>query len=162
MNITNKKWGEFNNADVVLFTLKNAAGTVVEVMNFGAIVTSIRPFGGSDVLLGFNSFEGYRDLNVPYLNCVVGRVGGRIAEGKLMLPCGQTFTLFCNSESGGKKCHLHGGKEGFSKRLWYVVGTKTTEKFVSVTFGIDSPDGDQGYPGNLHATIEYSLTEVCP
>jgi aldose 1-epimerase len=141
---------------VPLYTVRNANGMEAAITSYGAIVTSLRvpdrdgKFG--DVVLGFDSLSAYVAHN-PYFGCVVGRYGNRIARGRFTLD-GLTFTLACNNGPN----HLHGGPGGFDKKLWSGKPFRAKDQ-AGVEFTLVSPDGDEGYPGTLRATVRYTLAD---
>jgi aldose 1-epimerase len=138
------------------FTLTNANGVEVRAMNYGAIITSIRVPDRNgkfdDVALGFDSLAGYvKDPPPPYFGAIVGRYGNRIAKGQFTLD-GKTYKLAINNPPN----HLHGGNKGFDKLLWTA---ETMKDQNGVVFSLKSPDGDEGYPGTLQASVSYTLTD---
>jgi aldose 1-epimerase len=143
--------------EVFRYTITNKSGMQVNVMTYGAIVTDlfVPDVNGilEDVVLGYSSLEGYvKDRT--FMGGIVGRYGNRIAKGKLQI--GETiFQLACNDGEN----HLHGGPIGYNKALW----TSETEESASgntVTLSHHSPDGEEGYPGNLELTVSYTLTDI--
>ncbi|WP_333495902.1 galactose-1-epimerase [Kluyvera sp. CHPC 1.251] len=136
-----------------LMTLRNAGGVVVTLMDWGATLLSARiPMKDGSVreaLLGCASPEQYAE-QAAFLGASIGRYANRIANSRYTLD-GQTVEL---APSQGKN-QLHGGPEGFDKRRWAIASQNPTE----VIFTLTSPDGDQGYPGELQATAIYRLTE---
>ena len=86
----------------------------------------------------------------PYFGCTAGRYANRIAEGKFSLD-GKNYQLAKNNGPN----HLHGGEIGFDKIVW---GSKILETGTGVIFTMRSPDGDEGYPGNLLSKVTYTLT----
>jgi aldose 1-epimerase len=137
-----------------LYTLTNANGVVVKVTNFGGVITSINVPDKNgklgDVVLGFDNVDGYLK-NKSFFGAVIGRYGNRIGKGQFELE-GKKYQLTLNDGPN----HLHGGTVGFDKILWDAKPFKT-ETTVGVTLTHLSPDGDQGYPGNLNATVVYEL-----
>lgn len=139
--------------------LSNVKGTLkATVLTYGAIVSHLfaRDSQGQlrDVVLGFDSPEEYKKTgNPPFFGCAVGRAANRIAKGTFTLNNKQV-TLDCNTNDG--QAHLHGGKNGFSKREWKILGTPSES---SVTLQLVSTDGDQGYPGTLTTVLTYTVTE---
>lgn len=137
---------------VHVFTLANAAGMRVRILDLGGIITEIhvpdRDGVFADVALGFDTFDPYLG-DSPYFGALIGRYGNRIAAGRFTLD-GQAYTLPVNN---GKN-HLHGGVPGFDRVLWRsrIEGNELVLDYRSV-------DGEQGYPGNLDATVRYSLSE---
>jgi len=139
-------------AQVSQFTLANAAGMIVKILDFGGIITQIhvpdRHGRFADVALGFDTLEPYLN-DSPYFGALIGRYGNRIAAGRFTLD-GKTYQLPVNN---GKN-HLHGGAPGFDKVLWDAAVEDDC-----LVLRYRSVDGEQGYPGNLEATVRYSLTE---
>ena len=140
-------------SEVYCYTMKNRTGMTVTVCEYGGAVTEIRvpdKYGrSSDVVEGYDSLRDYV-LGDGYLGALVGRVGNRIANGKFTLD-GETYTLYRNN---GKNS-LHGGKVGFSHRLWNVRPVDGEEPKLILT--LHSPDGEEGYPGNVDVTVTYAL-----
>lgn len=141
-----------------LYTISNGKGMVAKVSDFGATLVSLqvpdRHGKAADVTHGYDSVAGYAGTKNPYFGASVGRFGNRIAHGKFSLD-GREYTLARNNSPGGIPCHLHGGEIGFNKRLWKVIDRESTHKIV---FRYVSADGDEGYPGELTATVSYTLT----
>ncbi|MEJ7766338.1 MAG: aldose epimerase family protein, partial [Chitinophagaceae bacterium] len=102
-----------------------------------------------DVVLGFDSLSGYLQTGNPYFGALVGRYANRIANGKFSLEK-NSYTLAANNNGNA----LHGGLKGFDKVVWTA---EPAEKSLALTY--DSKDGEEGYPGNLHAQVIYSLTD---
>ena len=148
----------FQGKAVEMATLENSHGVEVQAINYGAIITSLkvpdRAGKVADVVLGFDQPQGYwADPPPPFFGSVVGRYGNRIAKGQFSI-AGKTYKLATNNGPN----HLHGGVRGFDKVLW-DMSTKDTPQGSSVVFTRTSPDGEEGYPGNLHVTVTYTLTE---
>jgi aldose 1-epimerase len=137
-----------------LYTLTNANGVVVKVTNYGGVITSMvvpdKNGKMGDVVLGFDNVDGYLK-NKAFFGAVIGRYGNRIGKGQFELD-GKKYQLTLNDGPN----HLHGGTVGFDKILWNAKPFKT-DTTVGVTLTHLSPDGDQGYPGNLNATVVYEL-----
>jgi len=141
-----------------IFTLANRHGIRVRLTDFGAILVSVETPDRNGVLapitLGYDTLEGW--VNDPfYLGATVGRFGNRLRDGKFTLD-GKSYSLALNNEPGGIPCHLHGGATGFNKRLW---DASVSPDGQAVTFTYHSPDGEEGYPGNLTARVTYTLTD---
>ena len=138
--------------EVSVFTLTNAVGMTVKILDFGGIITEIhvpdRDGAMGDVALGFDTLQPYLG-DSPYFGALIGRYGNRIARGRFMLD-GEEYTLPVNN---GKN-HLHGGAPGFDRVKWQsrVEGNELVLTYRSL-------DGEQGYPGTLDATVRYSLDE---
>jgi aldose 1-epimerase len=90
----------------------------------------------------------------PFFGAIAGRVANRIANGRFTLD-GKEYTLAKNNGPN----HLHGGLKGFDKKIWKSVTRPATEHEVGVELSCFSPDGEEGYPGNLNVTVTYTLTE---
>jgi aldose 1-epimerase len=140
---------------VDIFTLTNAHGMEARIMNYGGIMVSLkvpdRKGVLGDVVLGYDSLAGYLRSS-PYFGAIVGRYGNRIANGRFTLD-GATYHLATNNGPNA----LHGGLQGFDKVIWHAESFKRDSN-VGVVLTYTSPDGDQGYPGMLHATVTYTLT----
>jgi aldose 1-epimerase len=139
-----------------LYTLVNANGLKATLTNYGAILVSIevpdREGNLADVTLGYDTLKGWL-TNTSYFGSTVGRYGNRIAKGKFTLD-GKTYTLATNNDQN----HLHGGIKGFDKVLWDAKPVKRSGA-AGVEFTYTSADGEEGYPGNLKATVTYLLTD---
>ena len=135
-----------------LFTLTNPHGLVAKVTNFGTIITELhvpdRAGKLADIVLGYDQLAPYV-AGHPYLGATCGRVANRIAKGRFSLD-GKDYQLAVNNGPNA----LHGGLKGFDKALWQAEPLKTT----GVRFTHISPDGDEGYPGNLTVSVIISLT----
>lgn len=154
-SIVEEDWGRANGKGVKLFTLTNANGLTAKITNFGAIITEFhvpdRDGELGDIVLGFNSLEKYQAEH-PYFGAIVGRVANRIAEGEFELD-GEQYTLATNNPPN----HLHGGDEGFDKKVWDAEPMET-DQGPALRLTYRSPAGEEGYPGNLTTTVVYTLT----
>ncbi len=152
--IPSEQFGEYNGEPVMLYTLKSETGEV-KVMNYGAAIQSIRvpdeDGNLGEVTLGFDTFAEYPEKS-PFFGSVVGRYGNRIEGGAFEID-GEKFTLPTNNGENS----LHGGNEGFDKRMW-TAEPAMTDSGPSVRFSLVSPDDDQGYPGTLTASVIYTWT----
>jgi aldose 1-epimerase len=140
---------------ISVFTLSNARGLQVRVMEYGATILSIRVPDRrgriDDVVLGFDSLADY--LTSPrYFGAVVGRYGNRIAQGRFVID-GTTYELARNNGPN----HLHGGRRGFDKVIWKGQAFQAAE-MTGVVLRYTSPAGEEGYPGKLKASVTYTLT----
>jgi aldose 1-epimerase len=137
-----------------LYTLTNNLGMVVTITNYGATIVSIQVPDKAgkfeDVVLGFSSAKEYED-GKAYFGATVGRYGNRIGHAKFMLD-GQTYTLPKNDGDNT----LHGGLIGFNKRIWTAKEVPAKDG-VAVQFSYTSPDGEEGFPGTLTATVLFTL-----
>jgi aldose 1-epimerase len=136
------------------YTLTNVHGLVVKVMTYGGIITSVetpdRQGKMTNITLSLDSLQDYL-AGHPFFGAIAGRYANRIAKGKFTLD-GKVYTLATNDGPN----HLHGGKKGFDKAVWQAEKVQGKD-FVGVKLTHFSPDGDEGYPGNLTATVVYSL-----
>ncbi len=139
---------------VDLYTLTNANGLVAKVTNLGTIITELhvpdRRGALGDVVLGFDNLAQYVKGH-PCFGCTVGRVANRIAKGRFTLD-GKTYSLAINNGPN----HLHGGLKGFDKKVW----KGEAQPGAAVKFTCTSPEGEEGYPGTVAASVTMSLTDA--
>jgi len=144
-----------NGENVTLVTLRNAHGLEIDVISYGGIITRMMVPDANgrlgDIVLGLDTLEEYVESN-PYFGAIIGRYGNRIANGRFTLD-GETFQLDTNDGDN----HLHGGIEGFDKKNW-SMDPYVTENSAGVVLTLTSPQGDQGYPGQLDTRVTYELT----
>jgi aldose 1-epimerase len=144
---------------VEIFTLTNLNGLELRAINYGAIIQSLKVPDKSgqfaDIVNGHDALDGYLNRS-RFFGAVVGRYGNRIAKGKFTLD-GTEYTLALNNGPN----HLHGGVKGFDKVVWDVTkdAVKAGSREAAVTFSRLSPDGEEGYPGNLTVSVTYVLTD---
>lgn len=142
-------FGEYEQKQVCCYTLSNAKGNCVSVINYGGIITSWL-VKGKNIVAGFDNLKDYVE-NDSYFGCITGRYANRIANGKFSIN-GNMYNLSCNDGNN----HLHGGNRGFDKRMWEA---EIKEKDNMVCLHYLSKDGEEGYPGNLKVKVEYSYTD---
>ncbi len=139
-----------------LVTLSNRNGLTVRITNYGGIITELhvpdREGLLKDVVLGFDSLEPYLAAH-PYFGAIVGRAAGRISKGEFEID-GKRYALAINDPPN----HLHGGLVGFDKKLW-TIESDSGQTGESLKLSCSSPDSEEGYPGNVHVEVTYSLTE---
>jgi aldose 1-epimerase len=140
------------------YTLKNSHGVTAKLITRGATLTQMhtpdRNGKLADVVLGFDDVAGYESDRNQYFGCTTGRVCNRIAKGKFSVD-GKEYQVAVNNGPN----HLHGGlKRSLDKVVWAAT-TKSTAEGQSVTFSYTSPDGEEGYPGELKMQVTYLLTE---
>jgi aldose 1-epimerase len=139
---------------VMLYSLRNRNGMEMSVMNYGGIIVSVRVPDKSgrveEVTLGYDSLEAYIRNN-PYFGAIIGRYGNRISNGSFTLE-GRKYTLPANDGTN----QLHGGPKGFDKVYWNIA---VADDSSSLKLTYHSPHGEQGYPGNLSAEVQYALTD---
>jgi aldose 1-epimerase len=138
------------------FTLTNRKGIRAVLTNYGAMLTELHvpdsegQFG--DVVLGFDNSESYLKGH-PYFGATTGRVANRIAHSSFTLN-GHSYSLAANNGPH----HLHGGLQGLDKRVWQSQPV-TGQESPALKFSYLSPDGEEGYPGNLNLIVTYTLTQ---
>ena len=141
---------------VEIFTLTNASKMEVRVINYGAIIVSIRVPDRAgqfdDVVLGHDNLEGYVSRS-RFFGAVAGRYANRIAGARFSLD-GQEYKLAANNGPNS----LHGGTKGFDKVVWAASIAQPTAAGPGVTFSYTSADGEEGFPGRLQATVTYRLS----
>jgi len=156
-SITHSPFGQLQDGrSVERFTLANGKGLECDVITYGGIVTALRvPLreGKSvDVVLGFDRLEDYLAPH-PCLGTLIGRVAGRISGGRFTLD-GKEYPLALNDATN----HLHGGSQGFNKRLWKAEPLVPSPDEAALRLTYLSPDGEEGYPGNLLVEVTYAVT----
>ncbi len=140
--------------EIEKITLSNTQGMKVEVLTLGGIIKSIqladREGKLENILLEYQDINDYIK-NVGYINALIGRTAGRIDQGRFTLN-GQSYQV--NSNQG--KHTLHGGIEGFDKKIWQAKDV-SKENISAVELSYRSEDGEEGYPGNLEVKVTYTL-----
>ena len=138
--------------EITRFTWQNENGMIVQLISYGAIVTSIkvpdRAGQISDVVLGFDDISGYRKSNNPYFGALIGRVANRIARGQFILN-GEVINV---AKNWNNKHSLHGGVIGFDK---FNFGHYVDGNVVYLTHL--NPNGYEGYPGAVLLTFKCEL-----
>jgi aldose 1-epimerase len=141
--------------EVTLYTLTNKNGMSVSIMDYGATIVKIlvpdRNGKFDDVVLGFDRFAPYLHPNA-YFGATIGRYANRIAAGKFELS-GVHYQLPLNNGPNS----LHGGVHGFDKHVWKVEPVESD--IPAIRFTRLSPDGEEGYPGNLFVSVTFSLSD---
>ncbi len=144
---------EVEGRQVGLFTLKNANGLVTQITNYGGRVVTLwvpdKQGNFADIVLGYDSYEGYINAKESYFGALIGRYGNRIGNAKFTLN-GTTYTLAANNGENA----LHGGQKGFNDVIWDAEqpdGQTLVLKYLS-------SDMEEGYPGNLSIKVQYKLT----
>ncbi len=131
-------------------TLQNDHFTV-SIINYGGIIRRFIAFG-TDIICGFDTLAHYL-ADTSQQGALIGRYANRIDGGKFSLN-DKEYQLACNDCDG--TVHLHGGPTGFSRRVWEIIEATDT----SLSLKLASPDGDEGYPGNVTVLVTYSLSEM--
>lgn len=156
MSVTKREFGRSkDNHEVTLYHLENKMGAYIEVLDFGAVLRAVvvpdRDGKMTDVVLGYDDVAGYEDGGC-FFGATIGRSGNRIAGGRFEIN-GTTYQMVQNENEN----NLHSGPEGYERRMWSV--REINERENSVTFGLNSPDGDQGFPGNFDILLKYEMSE---
>ena len=145
------EFGNINQDKIYKVSISN--GTLsADIINYGAILTSLRIKNENeeiDVVLGYDTLEEYR-VDTSSFGRTIGRVSNRIKDGKFTLN-GVEYSLPRNN---GGNC-LHGGSNGISQKIWRIEEVKSD----SVLLSCFSPDGEEGFPGNLTTKLRYSITK---
>jgi len=153
--ITKEAWGTTTGGQAVDRYTLTAGRLKVRILTYGGILQSIempdRHGKRANVALGFNNLADYQAKS-PYFGALIGRYGNRIAKGQFTLD-GHTYQLPQNDGQNS----LHGGTVGFDKKVWTATPL-TTSDGVALRLRLTSPDNDQGYPGELHATVTYTVS----
>jgi aldose 1-epimerase len=140
---------------VELITLRNGSGMELDVITYGATVTRLltpdRDGERADIVLGHHHLQSYL-MGTPYFGAIVGRYGNRIAQGRFALD-GIDYALAVNNGPN----HLHGGLTGFDKVVW-TAEPYSNDTEAGVVLEYLSPDGEEGYPGELSVQVTYALT----
>ncbi|MBO5443842.1 MAG: galactose mutarotase [Muribaculaceae bacterium] len=144
---------DYNGKQTALYTLKNANGMEVCITNFGGRIVSImvpdRNGDFKDVVLGFDSVQAYfPENNQTDFGAAIGRYANRINQGKIVIE-GDTIQLPQNNFG---HC-LHGGPTGWQ----YQVYGASQPNDSTLVLTMDSPDGDNNFPGNVKAEVTYTL-----
>lgn len=155
MSITTKPYGALPQGQVLEYTLTNERGSSVSILDFGGTITRIvvpdREGKLDDVALGFEDVTPYYTGQCGSMGGIIGRYGNRIGGARFTLE-GKEYRLGKNNGEN----NLHGGPQGFNQRLWHA---KPWEKdgVCGLELTLVSPDGDQGFPGALSATVTYTF-----
>ena len=155
MSIEKKFFGKLcGGEEVYSYTLQNKSGMSVKILSYGGTVVELyapdREGNIADLVGGYDSLDFYVGGD-GYQGALIGRVGNRIAKGVFELE-GVKYTLATNNGEN----HLHGGAVGFDSRVWSVTEVDSDEPELELSYL--SPDGEEGYPGNLSVVVTYKLT----
>ena len=138
------------------YTLDNASGASAQVLTYGGIVTSLRMPDRHgrfvDVVLGFTALAPYV-AGHPYFGAIAGRIAGRVSGGRL--PVEERVYQLARNDGPN---HLHGGYVGLDKRVWNARPMPRGDGAASLQLTYRSPDGEEGYPGNIDIAVTYTLT----
>ena len=148
--------------EVTLYTVVNPSGAVLEVADYGARIVRIcvpdRDGNIDDVVVGAGDVATFEKGPERFFGCVIGRYGNRINHASFTLD-GVKYELEANEEFDGVPVQCHGGHDGYDRKMW--EGEPVRQDGMSgVRFHRLSPDGEQGYPGNLRCSVTYWWTEA--
>jgi aldose 1-epimerase len=154
--IKHAPWGKLpDGSPVELYTLTNGHQVSATISTYGGIVTSLKTLDRKgvpgDIVLGFDSLQGYLDHSGPFFGALIGRYGNRIGGAKFSLN-GVEYKVDKNDGANS----LHGGSKGFDKRKW--TARQLSDGGLELTYV--SKDGEEGYPGTLKAIVTYHLTDA--
>jgi aldose 1-epimerase len=146
-----------NGQSIEAWTLTGRGGLVLEVITLGGVVTRLLVPGRDgtldDVVLGLSDLDSYL-AGHAYFGAIAGRVAGRITGAAFTLD-GTSYKLAPNEPPN----HLHGGFTGFDKRVWKAAPAHRADGAPSLRFTYHSPDGEEGYPGNVDVAVTYTVTD---
>jgi aldose 1-epimerase len=154
--VTSAPFGQTGDGKAIeLYTLSNQHGMKVAIATYGATVVNLivpdRSGKLDDIALGFDTIQPYFTQS-PFFGCTIGRFANRIAKGRFQLD-GQTYQIPINDPPNA----LHGGPVGFDKQVWKAHVISSTPPSLELT--LRSPDGDQGFPGNLEVSVTFTVTD---
>ena len=154
VKLTSQAYGEFEGQPITEYTLTNAHGMQVGIINYGGaltkIITQAKDSSWGDVLTGYDSLSGFTQTANPYFGALIGRYANRIAKGTYKVD-GIEYHAALNNNGQS----LHGGLKGFDKVVWKATPLAGDS---SVQLNYESKDGEEGYPGNLKVQVVYTLT----
>ncbi len=158
--VTSEPFGTTKDGNAVeIYTLTNDTGLTAKIMTRGATLVELhvpdKDGRIADVILGFDDVAGYESDANQYFGCTTGRVCNRIDSGRFTLD-GRTYTL---AKNDGGKHHLHGGAERSLDKVVWKAKPFEADDATGVVFTYTSPDGEEGYPGQLSVRVTYRLFE---
>lgn len=158
MRVKKELLATYNGHNIFMIMLYNDIGAMVNIINYGAIIKDILIPGLDNVpynqVLSYDTVEEYYS-DPHYLGCIVGRYANRISGGQLNIN-GNKYFLSINEVDNNN--HLHGGFQGFNKKVWDVGNTFSTVAEAGVTLSAVSTHLEEGYPGNLKVDVTYTLS----
>ena len=153
-SISKQPFGDLDGQAVYRFTLTNAGGMAVAILSYGGILQSImvpdRHGELANVSLGLSNLDDYVAKS-PYFGAITGRFANRIAAGTFSLDA-VSYQVTTNQAPNA----LHGGQSGFDKRIWRATEQRAGDA-PGLLLSLDSPAGDEGFPGTLHVEVTYTL-----
>ncbi len=160
-SISSESFGKLTTGEeTTIWHLVNANGASMDLLDYGARVVEIcmpdRKGKIEDVVVGYGDIKSFEEGD-RFFGCVIGRFGNRIDSASFTLD-GVKYNLDANESFDGEPVQCHGGTMGFDRFVWEGEALKEPDK-VGVRFYRLSPDGEQGYPGNLDVYVTYWLTD---
>jgi aldose 1-epimerase len=157
-HVDKAEFGKMPDGTVIeALTIYNTQGASAKLITYGATVTELHVPDKNgkmgDIVLGFDNLQGYLGEH-PHFGGTIGRYGNRIAKGKFTLD-GKEYQLAINNPPNS----LHGGPTGFDRRVWKGEPLEVTDG-AAVRFTYFSKDGEENFPGNLHVSVTYTLTNT--
>ena len=149
MSVVREKIADFNQKEIYEYVLDNGKGLSAHILNYGGIIKKLI-YNNIDVVLGRDSFEEYLDNN-GYFGAVIGRNSNRIENSEFELN-GKVYKLYSND---GRN-NLHGGKNGFDKKVWDAETIDGEEP--SLILSTVTPNGEEGFPGEVKVKVTYTLS----
>ncbi len=149
--IKTEDWGKTSDGSLVYRYIVSGDRLVVSFINFGATIQRMT-YDGVDIIFSLPDVNKYAEFSLGCMGATVGRYAGRIAHGAFELE-GIKYQLTCNQNGN----HLHGGNCGFNTKVWSGTPFENEDE-AGVEFTVLSPDGDEGYPGNLNVSVRFSVT----
>lgn len=166
LSVVSSDFGTLSTGEqTTLYTLTNRSGARMTVCDYGARIVSIqvpdRDGVLGDVVVGYGDIASFEKGAERFMGCVIGRYGNRINHASFSID-GQKYELVPNELRDEVPVQCHGGPEGFDRFVWESTPLQGRDR-VGVRFQRVSPDGEQGYPGNLNCSVTYWWTEenVC-
>ena len=149
MSVVREKIADFNPKEIYEYILDNGKGLSAHILNYGGIIKKLI-YNNIDVVLGRDTFEEYLD-NDGYFGAVIGRNSNRLEKSEFELN-GKVYKLYSNEGHN----NLHGGKNGFDKKVWDAEIIDGEEP--SLNLSTVSPNGEEGFPGEVKVKVTYTLT----
>ncbi len=149
--ITIEEWGKAPSGEIVYKYNITGSRLVASFINFGATIQRMT-YDGTDIIFSMPDVDKYAKFSGGCMGATVGRYAGRIAGGEFEID-GVKYKLTCNHHGN----HMHGGKRGFNTKVWSGTPFETPNE-AGVEFTVLSPDGDEGYPGNMNISVRFSVT----
>jgi aldose 1-epimerase len=161
-SVESEVFGTLSTGEVAtIWHLENASGASMDVTDYGCRIVSIhmpdRNGKMGDVVVGYGDLESFEKKD-RFLGPVIGRFGNRIDNASFVLD-GVRYDVDANEKFDGEPVQCHGGRMGFDRFLWKGEPVQEPGK-VGVRFHRLSPDGEQGFPGNMNAYVTYWLTDA--